>query len=232
MNLKLPRFHLPNRADLERGVSAVEYAIIIALISITIVPVVGLVGGNLTRVFADAKVAFAEPATQHDGPWEGCTWQQMDASVEQAAAADPAAAAGREDWVFDWNTCQGSLKVYGPTLACSQAQMDQAVADHVEAYRAELAAYPTYQTYDGGDYGSYTVPWAFRQTFPMTQEQQDGLVAGVAETLGVVAYNRANPHGSFDQGWPVYDSFGGRRYANVGVDWDDCTAWASKPTAS
>ena len=59
MNLRFPRLRPPGRSDAERGATAVEYGIIVALISAVLIGSINLLGGNLSTVFSRLSLAVA-----------------------------------------------------------------------------------------------------------------------------------------------------------------------------
>jgi pilus assembly protein Flp/PilA len=54
---------LPRRADRDRGATAVEYGLMVALIAAVIVTAVALIGTNLNLTFNDTATCISTPAS-------------------------------------------------------------------------------------------------------------------------------------------------------------------------
>ena len=116
MNLKLPRFHLPNRADLERGVTAVEYAILVAVIGVMSIPAISLAGSSLSGIVTTANTAIGGQATDGTADDPNCADSVVQERFHSVFIDMSSLSTGRVEvhdptWVSDLTACGFSFSM-------------------------------------------------------------------------------------------------------------------------
>ena len=164
MNLRLPRFRLPGRADLERGVTAVEYAILVAVIGVVSIPAIAFAGSNLSGLLGGVSSVVASPGTVAPGDeeqWDDlssftCTFSDYDefgsmmgslsnssnfafaehagTDPDELAAIDKVVTLSDPDAIKRWLACGGK-----PTMR------------YQHSYQLRFHLKVTYGPYDWGD---------------------------------------------------------------------------------